>query len=170
MRWVTRDYVHADRVASPWLIKRFVDPEAEFVFVPWGCEDQRPADAIPFALPGAELGPHDASGSTFRKVLVKYGLEESALHAMARIVEAAIAFVLHGVEPQTLETKPAIGLLTISEGTMLLEDDDGHHCPEHADVRRHLRVFDRTRARADRRTTPAGGRRKGPDAVDDVLA
>lgn len=57
MKWVTRDYVHLDRVASPWLITRFVDPQAEFVFVPWGAEDQRAADAIPLALPGAELGP-----------------------------------------------------------------------------------------------------------------
>ena len=59
MKWVTRDYVHLDRVACPWLIKRFIDKEAEFVFVPWGEESKRPADAIPFALPGAELGPHD---------------------------------------------------------------------------------------------------------------
>ena len=42
MKWVTRDFVHLDRVASPWLIKRFVDRDAIFVFVPWGKEDSRP--------------------------------------------------------------------------------------------------------------------------------
>src|ERR1700691_2338669 len=64
MKWVTRDFVHLDRVASPWLIKRFIDRDAVFVFVPWGAEERRPADAIPFALPGAEIGPHDQEGTT----------------------------------------------------------------------------------------------------------
>ncbi|MDB5686587.1 MAG: chromate resistance protein, partial [Rhizorhabdus sp.] len=60
MKWVSRDFVHFDRVVTPWLILRFVDPEAEFILVPWGKEDERPADAIPYAIPGVELGSHDA--------------------------------------------------------------------------------------------------------------
>ena len=63
MKWVTRDFVHLDRVASPWLIKRFVDRDAEFVFVPWLEEDARPPDAVPLALPGGELSAHDAAGT-----------------------------------------------------------------------------------------------------------
>ena len=55
MKWVTRNHPHIDRVASPWLIKRFVDTEAEFVFVGWGKDEALPADATPFAIPGAEL-------------------------------------------------------------------------------------------------------------------
>jgi hypothetical protein len=123
MKWVTRDFVHLDRVASPWLIVRFIDREAEFVFVPWGEEHRRPPDAIPFALPGAELGPHDADGSTFRKLLRRYELADPALEAMAHVVEAGIDYVLHGLQPDLLG-QPAIGLLAISEGTMLAEDDD----------------------------------------------
>jgi hypothetical protein len=83
MKWVTRDFVHLDRVASPWLIKRFIDRDAVFVFVPWGKEDRRPADAIPFALPGAEIGPHDHEGTTFAKLLKKYRLDDPALHSSA---------------------------------------------------------------------------------------
>jgi hypothetical protein len=80
MKWVTRDFVHLDRVASPWLIKRFIDRDAVFVFVPWAGEDAAPAVAVPFALPGAEIGPHDAEGSTFAKLLAKYQLDDPALH------------------------------------------------------------------------------------------
>jgi hypothetical protein len=116
MKWVTRDFVHLDRVASPWLIKR--------VFVPWGGEDAAPNDAVPCALPGAELGPHDAAGSTFAKLLAKYRLDDPALHALARIIQAGIDYVLEDEHPETVETQTALGLLAISEGTMLLEDDD----------------------------------------------
>lgn len=123
MKWVTRDFVHLDRVASPWLIKRFIDRDATFVFVPWGAEHW-PDDAIPFALPGAELGPHDAAGSTFRKLLEKYRLDDPALEALAGIIDAGIDYVLHDVQPKESETPIALGLLAISEGTMLLEDDD----------------------------------------------
>ena len=123
MKWVTRDFVHLDRVASPWLIKRFIDPAAEFVFVPWGEENALPPDAIPFALPGAELGPHDADGSTFRKILRKYRLDDPALGTMADVIEAGIDYVLHGTEPDAAGRK-ALGLLAISEGTLLLEEDD----------------------------------------------
>jgi hypothetical protein len=136
MKWVTRDFVHLDRVASPWLIKRFIDRDAVFVFVPWGGEDAAPADAVPFALPGAEIGPHDAEGSTFAKLLTKYQLDDPALHALANIVQAGIDYVLEEVHPETAETQTALGLLAISEGTMLLEDDDA------AIIARGLPVYD----------------------------
>src|SRR5689334_5326127 len=107
MKWVTRDHVHMDRVATPWLIRRFVDPDAEFVFVPLAktlgptldTGINLPPDAIPFALPGVELGPHDAQGSTFRKVMRKYDLSEPALEFMARIIESGVVHVFHHHEP-----------------------------------------------------------------------
>jgi hypothetical protein len=126
MKWVTRDFVHLDRVASPWLIKRFIDREAVFVFVPWGKEDRRPADAIPFALPGAEIGPHDHEGTTFAKLLKKYRLDDAALHSIARIIAAGVDYVLHEYRPALNDAhgQMAVGLLAISEGTMLLNEDD----------------------------------------------
>jgi hypothetical protein len=126
MKWVTRDYVHLDRVACPWLIKRFIDTEASFVFVPWGDEDRRPADAIPFAIPDAELGPHDAQGTTFDKLLAKYRLSDPALRDIAQIIAKGVDYVLHGFRPERGDTfgQTAVGLLAISEGMMLVNDDD----------------------------------------------
>jgi hypothetical protein len=126
MKWVTRDFVHLDRVASLWLVKRFVDPDAVFVFVPWGQEDRRPADAIPLAIPRAELGPHDHDGTTFDKILAKYRLDDPALRAIGRVITAGVEYVLHGYRPPADDTpgQIAVGLLAISEGTMLINEDD----------------------------------------------
>lgn len=126
MRWVTRDYVHLDRVASPWLIKRFVDARAEFVFVPWLKEDQRPADAVPLALPGAELGPHDTAGTTFDKIAVKYGLDEPAILRLARVVRAGVDFVLHAKQPapEDVDGQTGVGLIALAEGMWLVHQDD----------------------------------------------
>lgn len=126
MKWVTRNYVHLDRVACPWLIKRFIDPDAEFVFVPWGKEDERPADAIPFAIPGVELGPHDAQGTTFQKLLAKYQLDDPALERMAKVVAGGVDSVLHGYRPAPEENdgQIGVGLLAISDGLMLIRERD----------------------------------------------
>lgn len=126
MKWVTRNYVHLDRVACPWLIKRFIDPDAEFVFVPWGKEDERPADAIPFAIPGVELGPHDAQGTTFQKFLTKYELYDPALDRMAKIIAGGVDCVLHDYRPAPDEDygQMAVGLLAISDGMMLIKESD----------------------------------------------
>lgn len=126
MKWVTRDFVHLDRVASPWLIQRFVDPQAQFVFVPWGQEDTRPSDAIAFGLPGVELSAHDEHGTTFEKILRKYALDDPSLHDIARVIHSGVAQVLHHatVEPDDRWGQIAAGLLAISEGMMLLHDAD----------------------------------------------
>lgn len=126
MKWVTRDFVHLDRVASPWLIRRFIDRDAVFVFVPWGAEERRPPDAIPFALPGAEIGPHDQDGTTFDKLLKKHRLNDPALHSIARVIAAGVHYVLDGYRPgpEDSEGQIAVGLLAVSEGQMLVHTDD----------------------------------------------
>ncbi len=90
MKWLTRSHVHVDRVACPWLISRFVDSQAEFLFVPKTQIDQVAAEtgAIPFDAPGVELGHADGRCS-FESILVKYGLTDPALQRLARIVHAA---------------------------------------------------------------------------------
>ena len=120
MKWVTKDYVHMDRVASPWLIKRFIDPEAEFVFVPWGKEAERPADAIPFSIAGTEFGPHDADGTTFQKILKKYAINDPALERLGKVIAAGVAYVMHGYRPGADDHlgQVAVGLLAVSEGVM----------------------------------------------------
>jgi hypothetical protein len=113
-------------VASPWLIRRFIDADADFVFVPWGAEEKRPPDAIPFALPGAEIGPHDHGGTTFEKLMAKYRLADPALGEIARVIAAGVHYVLDGYRPAPDDShgQTAVGLLAISEGTMLVNEDD----------------------------------------------
>jgi hypothetical protein len=90
MKWVTRSHVHVDRVACPWLISRFVDSEAEFVFVPKSQiqETAEETGAIPFDAPGVELGHRDGKCS-FETIVEHYGLTDRALLRLARIVHSA---------------------------------------------------------------------------------
>ncbi len=125
--WVTRQYVHLDRVASPWLVSRFVDSDASFCYVPWGEEHLAPKDAIPLAIPGAELAPHDHVECTFDKILRKYGLaKDPALSRLGGIIRAGIAHVLEDYTPaeDDEDGQIAIGLLALSEGLMLRHQDD----------------------------------------------
>ena len=90
MKWVTRSHVHVDRVACPWLISRFVDSEAEFLFVPRS-QIQRVVEetgAIPFDAPGVELGHRDGKCS-FETIVEHFGLTDRALLRLARIVHSA---------------------------------------------------------------------------------
>ncbi|HEY41975.1 MAG TPA: chromate resistance protein [Dehalococcoidia bacterium] len=91
MKWVTRSHVHVDRVACPWLIKRFVDNEAEFVFAPpsqvMAIAEQ--TGAIPFDCMGkAELDHHEGRCS-FESIIQKHELKDRALLRLAEIVHAA---------------------------------------------------------------------------------
>jgi hypothetical protein len=90
MKWVTRSHIHVDRVACPWLIRRFIDNEAEFLFVPKSQVSRVVTEtgAIPFDAPGAELGHNDGRCS-FESILLKYELTDPALQRMAKIVHAA---------------------------------------------------------------------------------
>jgi len=90
MKWITRSHVHVDRVACPWLISRFVDSQAEFLFVPKSQVAAVAAQtgAIPFDAPDVELGHHEGRCS-FESIVLKYGLSDPALLRMARIVHAA---------------------------------------------------------------------------------
>jgi hypothetical protein len=90
MKWVTRSHVHVDRVACPWLITRFIDNQAEFLFVPKS-EVERVATetgAIPFDAPGVELGHHEGRCS-FEAIIMKYELSDPGLLRLAKIVHAA---------------------------------------------------------------------------------
>jgi len=90
MKWITRSHVHVDRVACPWLIKRFVDNQAEFLFVP-GSQVKKVADetgAIPFDVPEVELGHHEGRCS-FEAIIQKYELKDPSLERLSKIVHAA---------------------------------------------------------------------------------
>lgn len=118
MKWITRSHVHVDRVACPWLIKRFIDSEAEFIFVTSDLV-QETADregAIPFDTKGAELG-HKGTDCSFVSIIKKYNLKDAALLALADAVNAA--------DTNTMDSNTyAFGLEAIAQGFSIMYPDD----------------------------------------------
>ena len=90
MKWITREKVKVDRVACPWLMKKFVDPQAEFIFVPADkvIDEAGRLGAIPYDVPDVELGHHGEDVS-FNSILKKYNLDDPALQLLGEIVRAA---------------------------------------------------------------------------------
>jgi hypothetical protein len=90
MKWITREKVKVDRVACPWLIRKFVDPQAEFIFVPANQVEAKAGelDATPFDIDGCELGHHGEDVS-FNSILKKHNLTDPALVLLGEIVRAA---------------------------------------------------------------------------------
>jgi len=88
MKWITREKIKVDRVACPWLIRKFVDPEAEFVFLPRDTDWSKIDNGIVFDVPNCELGHHDEDVS-FNSILKKYNLADPALTLLGEIVRAA---------------------------------------------------------------------------------
>lgn len=121
MKWITREKVKVDRVACPWLIKKFVDPEAKLLFVPAEkvLEVAEQEGAIPFDVPGVELGHHEGKCS-FEAIVIKYKIKDPAIHLLAQIV--------HGADVvQDLYKRPeAQGLQAIAEGFRNLGLKDDH--------------------------------------------
>ncbi len=96
MKWVTREKAKVDRIACPWVIKKFVDPQAEFLFVPREkvLEVAKQENATPFDTQGAELMHYKENGEdrvSFDAVIKKYGLKDPALLELAKIVRGADA-------------------------------------------------------------------------------
>jgi hypothetical protein len=130
MKWITRSHVHVDRVACPWLIKRFVDSQAEFLFVPAESIGKvvKETGAIPFDAPGVELGHHGGECS-FQTIVHAYGLKEPALLLLAEIVGCA--------DTDRLSDHPlAAGLEAIAVGYSLRYPDDTEN------IHRQFEVYD----------------------------
>jgi hypothetical protein len=122
MKWITREKVKVDRVACPWLIKKFVDKDPEFFFVPAEKVQAEAArlGAIPYDVPGAELGHHDMECS-FDAIVKKYGLaKDPALELLARIVNGA------DTDNSLYHQPEGPGLNAIAEGFRHLGLKDDH--------------------------------------------
>lgn len=118
MKWITRERPKIDRIACPWLVLRFIDPEAEFLFVPAQEVSLRAASegAIPYDVPGAELG-HTGPLCSFDAFLAKYRLGDPALQHLAVIVR--------GADTGKLDLAPeCAGLLAVSLGLSRSFPDD----------------------------------------------
>jgi hypothetical protein len=122
MKWITRERVKVDRVACPWLIKKFVDKDAEFVFVPPDkvMVEAKRLGAIPYDVKDVELGHHGKECS-FEAILKKYGLTNNqALVLLGKIVNGADT-------DNTLYSQPeGPGLEAIAEGFRHLGYKDDH--------------------------------------------
>jgi hypothetical protein len=88
MKWITREKIKVDRVACPWLIRNFVDPEAEFVFLPHMTDWTKIDNGIVFDVPNCQLGHHGEDVS-FNSILKEYSLTDPALVLLGEIVRAA---------------------------------------------------------------------------------
>ena len=114
MRWATRTGPHVDRTACAWLVRRFVDPEAEFVFV--DDPDEVPADATPFDMRGVALSHHGGE-CTFETLLRRYELEDPVLWAIARVVHEA------DLEDDRYDAPEAQGLDVLMRGLSMVRPD-----------------------------------------------
>ena len=115
MRWATRANCHVDRAACAWLVRRFIDPEASFVFVDDPAE--LPDDATPFDMRGVELSHHDGDCS-FETFLRRFDLDDPVLWEGARIVHEA------DLEDDRYDAPEARGLDVILRGLSLVSDDE----------------------------------------------
>lgn len=114
MRWVTRAGVHVDRAACAWLLRRFVDPDAEFVFV--DDPDEVPADATAFDMRGVVLSHHEGDCS-FETILRHYGLDDPVLWDVARVVHEA------DLADDRYEAPEAVGVDVVCRGLSMVCDD-----------------------------------------------
>jgi hypothetical protein len=118
MKWVTRERPKIDRIACPWLIQRFIDPEAEFLYVP-AAEVLRVAaetGATPYDVPGVEMG-HVGERCSFDAFVAKYRLADPAL--------ARLAAIVRGADTDRLDLTPqSAGLHAISQGLSKNHADD----------------------------------------------
>lgn len=114
MKWATRTRPHVDRCATAWLIKRFIDPSAEFVFVPPGGEV--PAGAIPFDMPNVHFG-HRGRDCTFETVVKEHKLDKDpALRQVTAIV--------HDLDLHEMHLPESAGIDAVLKGLKLWEPND----------------------------------------------
>jgi hypothetical protein len=115
VRWATRAGVHIDRASSAWLIRRFIDPDAEFVFV--AGPDDVPADTTPFDMRGVEFG-HHGDDCTFETLLRRHDLTDPVLWRIGGIVHEA------DLEDDRYDAPEAAGLDVVLRGLSMVTDDD----------------------------------------------
>jgi hypothetical protein len=131
MKWVTRERPKTDRIACPWLIRRFIDPGAEFLYVPADkvLEVAEDEGALSFDAPGARFTHRDGLCS-FEVLVEEYELDDPALHLLARIVHGA------DVAEDVDATPQSAGLKAVAEGFSYAEPDD------HRQLELELPVYD----------------------------
>jgi hypothetical protein len=124
MMWATSELIHFDRIASAWLIRRFIDPDAQFTYLK---KNERVGDGVYlFGVPGVQLAMHDAESTTFRRILDVYSISDVALSQLGRVIAAGVEHVMHDLSRSgASEREPlAAGLLAVTEGVFLSSATD----------------------------------------------
>jgi len=147
LKWVTRSGAVVDRIACPWLIKKFVDSQAEFLFVPAATvkEVAEGEGAIPFDAEGVELGHYQENGIehvSFDAIIKKYSLKDPALLELAKIVRGADARVPNDPPPESA------GLKATARGFRMLSRDD------HDNIARQFQTYDALYAHCQMKAQP----------------
>jgi len=141
LKWVTREKAKVDRIACPWLIKSFVDPQAEFLFVPPEkvLQVAKEKNAIPFDVQNVELG-HHGEECTFDAIVRKYGLTNPELRELAEVVR--------GADTANINLTPeSPGLKAIAEGFRLISKDDFENMTKQFPVYDALHAYLKNRAK-----------------------
>lgn len=144
MTYVTREKARVDRIACPWLVSRFVDPDATFLFVPAG-DVRRVAEregAIPFDVPGVALG-HHGERCSFDAFLDTYKLDDPALQALALIVRGADTDARH-------LTPESAGLYAAATGFQAISKDDHENMARQFPLYDALYAYCRAKGRVER--------------------
>lgn len=146
MKWVTREHPKTDRIACPWLIRKFIDPDAEIVYVPPGdvLEYAEREGATSFDAPGAKYTHRDGK-CTFETLIEEYHIDDPAIAALARVVHGA------DVAEDRDATPESRGLAAIADGFALLDIDDQRQ------LELELPVYDALYAWAQRRVAESRG-------------
>jgi hypothetical protein len=136
MKWATRELIHFDRIASAWLILRFIDPDATFVYLKEGeCagDVERPGDAEragddvkPFGVPGVRLAIHDGQSTTFARILEAYSISGAAIETLSEIITEGVRHVMHDVFRSDLSKRTPLtaGALALTEGIFITSATD----------------------------------------------
>jgi hypothetical protein len=124
MKWATKELIHFDRVASAWLILRFVDSDAQFIFLK--NDQQAEAGVELFGVPGAKLAAHDGQITTFQRICNAYNITDVGVVQMSSIIADTVSHVMNDAARSDLaKREPYVGgILAITEGALLLSASD----------------------------------------------
>jgi hypothetical protein len=128
MKWVTWENVGVDRIGCAWLIHKYIDPDAEFSFIPVG-QERLPEGCEPFDIPGVRLS-HHRGDCTFHTMLREYGIDDPVLRRIAQIIDEADTTQDVSIEPI------AAGLDFICQGIRRISPDD------HTAIQRGRLIYD----------------------------
>ena len=124
MRWATRELIHFDRIASAWLILRFIDPAAIFSYLKEG--ESAAEDVLSFGVPGVQLAMHDGESTTFERIIKAYSISGDAIKALSGIISDGVQHVmLDALRSDASNRSPlAAGALAFTEGVFVTSTSD----------------------------------------------